>query len=184
MRAPITLKRDVLATRIPSGEPVVLPAQSQVQVTQELGGSLTVMGLGVLARVDARDAAALGPEWEEWARTLAEEKANRLEGPFEMERVWDQLRTVYDPEIPVDLVELGLVYECRDIALGEGEHRIEIKMTVTAPGCGMGDILRQEVGHKVLEVPGVKECEVELTFDPPWDQSRMTEAARLQLGLF
>jgi probable FeS assembly SUF system protein SufT len=174
MRTPIHLKRDVVATEIPSGERVELPAQTQVYVTQELGGSFTVMALGLLARIDGRDADALGRD--------VTPKPAPPQGPFELERVWEQLRTVYDPEIPVDLVELGLVYDCTDVPLPDGTHRIEITMTVTAPGCGMGDILRQEVERKVLDVPGVAECEVDLVFEPPWDQSRMSEAARLQLG--
>lgn len=101
-----------------------------------------------------------------------------------LNQVWDQLRTVYDPEIPVDLVELGLVYGCVDVPLPGGGHRVEITMTVTAPGCGMAEILRAEVGRKVSALPGVFEVAVEVVFDPPWDQSRMSEAAKLQLGLY
>ena len=105
-----------------------------------------------------------------------------MEGPFDEQRVWEQLKTVFDPEIPVNLVELGLIYRCEAVPLAEGGHRVEIDMSMTAPGCGMGDVLKEGVRRKIQGLPGVQEVRVEVVWDPPWDPSRMSDAARLQLG--
>ena len=172
----ITLTRDCEATRIPSGSSVVLPAGTPVTIVQTLGGHFTVTtDDGALLRIADKDADALG------ARAAAA-PAPMVEGPFEEERVWEQLRTVFDPEIPVNLVDLGLIYRCQAVPLPEGGHRVEIAMSMTAPGCGMGDVLKEDVKRKVQTVPGVREVEVEVVWDPPWDASRMSDAARLQLG--
>lgn len=172
---PIALTRECAATQIPSGTRVVLPAGTRVSIAQTLGGQFTVTtDAGALLRIDDQDADALG------LRSAA--AAPAAEGPFEEERVWDQLRTVFDPEIPVNLVDLGLIYQCQAAPLPEGGQRVEIKMSMTAPGCGMGDVLKEDVRRKVASVPGVKEVEVEVVWDPPWDASRMSDAARLQLG--
>jgi probable FeS assembly SUF system protein SufT len=172
----IVLKRDCPATQIPSGAKVVLPAGTGVTITQSLGGQFTVMtDEGGLYRI--ADAEALGE-----SATQAAEQAPVIEGPFEVERVWEQLRTVFDPEIPVNLVDLGLIYRCEAAPLPEGGHRVEIAMSMTAPGCGMGDVLKEDVRRKVQSVPGVREVQVEVVWDPPWDASRMSDAARLQLG--
>ena len=104
------------------------------------------------------------------------------EGPFEEEKVWEQLRTVFDPEIPVNVVELGLIYRCEAVPLPEGGHRVEIDMSMTAPGCGMADVIQEDVRRKVRSAPGVREVSVRIVWDPPWDPSRMSDAARLQLG--
>jgi probable FeS assembly SUF system protein SufT len=133
---------------------------------------------GQLLRIDERDAGALGEDYEARAKESA---AADAEG-FSEDRVWEQLRTVYDPEIPVNIVELGLVYALQLAELPEGGHKVDVKMTVTAPGCGMGPVLVEDVRHKVSTVPGVKEAHVELVWEPPWDQSRMSDVARLQLG--
>lgn len=172
---PIALTRECEATQIPSGTRVVLPAGTRVSIAQTLGGQFTVTtDEGALLRIDDKDADALG------LRPAA--AAPAAEGPFEEERVWDQLRTVFDPEIPVNLVDLGLIYQCQAAPLPDGGHRVEIKMSMTAPGCGMGDVLKEDVRRKVASVPGVREVEVEVVWDPPWDASRMSDAARLQLG--
>ena len=173
---PIVLKRDCQATQIPSGWKMVLPAGTGVTITQSLGGQFTVTtDQGGLYRIADEDADALGERPEAAVAPM-------IEGTFEEEQVWEQLRTVFDPEIPVNLVDLGLIYRCEAVPLPEGGHRVEVEMSMTAPGCGMGDVLKEDVRRKVQSVPGVKEVQVEVVWDPPWDASRMSDAARLQLG--
>ncbi|ADO69578.1 putative Fe-S cluster assembly protein SufT [Stigmatella aurantiaca] len=183
MRGLVVLERECEATLIPSGERVKVPAGTDLRVVQTLGGHVTVQSNsdGQLLRIDAKDAGLLGEEFA--ARAEAAPPAGEAEaGPFDEARIWEQLRTVYDPEIPVNIVELGLVYQCQAAPLPEGGQRVDIQMTVTAPGCGMGPVLQEDVRRKVLGIPGVKEATVELVFEPPWDQSRMSEVARLELG--
>ena len=173
---PIALARDCEATRIPSGADVVLPAGTRVEIAQSLGGQFTVTtDDGGLFRIAGKDADALGQQ-------PAAAAAAAVEGPFDEQRVWEQLKTVFDPEIPVNLVELGLIYRCEAVPLAEGGHRVEIDMSMTAPGCGMGDVLKEDVRRKIQGLPGVQEVRVEVVWDPPWDPSRMSDAARLQLG--
>jgi probable FeS assembly SUF system protein SufT len=180
---PITLKRDTEATQIPSGYHIVLPAGSTVTVTQTLGGNFTVITEGgTLVRISDKDADSLGDQYVAAAAAAQEAAKAIADGPFEQEKVWDQLRTVFDPEIPVNIVDLGLVYACDASDHPEGGKKLDIKMTMTAPGCGMGGVLKEDVHRKVLTVPGVREAQVEVVWEPPWDQSRMSEAARLQLG--
>jgi len=177
---PIVLARDCEATQIPSGSKLVLPAGTRVEITQSLGGQFTVTtDEGELLRIADKDADALG---ERPAETPVALQAPASEGEFDEQLVWEQLRTVFDPEIPVNLVDLGLIYHCQAVPLPEGGHRVEIKMSMTAPGCGMGDVLKEDVRRKVQSVPGVREVDVEVVWDPPWDASRMSDAARLQLG--
>ncbi|MDY7226790.1 putative Fe-S cluster assembly protein SufT [Hyalangium rubrum] len=182
MRGMVVLERECEATLIPSGDRVMVPAGTDLRVMQTLGGNVTVQAIsnGQLLRIAAKDAAVLGEEYVEQPKTPAAEAS--ADAPFEEERVWEQLRTVYDPEIPVNIVELGLVYQCQATPLPEGGHKVDIQMTVTAPGCGMGPVLQEDVRQKVLSVPGVKEAHVELVWEPAWDQSRMSEVARLELG--
>ncbi len=171
------LEREVPATIIPSGDRVSLPAGAELRVMQTLGGNITVQDpYGQLFRIDEKDGAALGEEY------APKEKESTGPAEFNEEQVWEQLRTVYDPEIPVNIVELGLVYACKAEPLPEGGQRVDIQMTLTAPGCGMGPVLVDDVRTKVSSVPGVKETNVELVWEPQWDQSRMTDVARLQLG--
>ena len=176
--APIELERDCDATLIPAGEKVTLSQGERVAVTQALGGSFTVTtDRGQLARIAALDADALG---------LDPPQANEepLEaGPFDLQDVIERLKTVFDPEIPVNVVDLGLVYVCEAHPLEDGGHRVEIQMSMTAPGCGMGDVLRDDALAKVQAVPGVSDVDIQLVWDPPWNPSRMSEAARLQLGM-
>lgn len=169
----VALIRDCKATAIPSGEVHVLSEGTPVVITQSLGGSYTVtVGYGQLMRVDASDADALGFEAAQQPDT----------SEFSEKAVWDQLRTVYDPEIPVNIVDLGLVYSC-SIAEKDGGHDIDITMSMTAPGCGMGDVLKSDIEQKLGPLPTVKNVRVEVVFDPPWTPLMMSEATRLQLGL-
>ena len=183
MRGLLTpLARDCEVTMIPSGERVMMPAGTEVRVLQTLGGNVTVQGdYGQLMRIDEKDSDALGADYVA-QNPKAEPQAPAAEGTFDEERVWEQLRTVYDPEIPVNIVELGLVYELKTEPVPEGGHKVGVKMTVTAPGCGMGPVLVEDVRRKVSGIPGVKQADVELVWEPQWDQSRMTDVARLQLG--
>ncbi|WP_434387258.1 putative Fe-S cluster assembly protein SufT [Melittangium boletus] len=178
------LSRDCEVTMIPSGERVVVPEGTEVRVLQTLGGNVTVQGdYGQLMRIDEKDVEVLGADYlAQLAKAAPPPAVTAPEGEFDPERIWDELRTVYDPEIPVNIVELGLVYECKATPLPEGGQRVEIQMTVTAPGCGMGPVLVEDVRQKVKAVPGVAEADVQLVWDPPWSQDRMSDVARLQLG--
>lgn len=175
--SPIALARDCMATTVPAGERVLLSEGGEVEIVQQLGGSITVRTeLGTLLRFDGADADALGLD-------PVDEATADDDGPFDMSRVLDALGQVYDPEIPVSIVELGLVYRCEEVTGPSDTRRIEIDMSMTAPGCGMGDVLRADAARVVLGVPGVDDVEVNLVWDPPWTIHRMSEAARLQLGL-
>ncbi len=181
-RKTVTTTRDVQALQVPSGYRVLLPAGTWLVVQQALGGQFTCMTeTGGLVRIDGEDAAALGPEYEAEAKRIADERAASAAGPVDDEKIWDALRQVYDPEIPASIVELGLVYALA-VEPAEGGHRVAVTMTLTAPGCGIGPVLVEDVRRAVLSVPGVVDVQVELVFDPPWDPSRMSEAAKLQLG--
>jgi len=174
----ITLSREVEATQIPMGWRLKLPAGSTVHITQSLGGSYTVTtDIGYMVRIDAKDADALGI-----TATEPQPAASATPGEFSEPAVWEQMKQVYDPEIPVNVVDLGLIYGCeiKDI---EGGKRLEVKMSMTAPGCGMGDILKGDVHNKLARLPGVKEVQVDIVFEPPWNPGMMSEAARLKLGL-
>jgi len=175
----ITLSRDVDAFLIPSGARIYLHKGTEVSITQALGSSYTVNIYGNLARIDGKDADALGKE------PTAAPPAELPEGTTLNELVWNQLKTCYDPEIPVNIVDLGLIYNCELIKKpGEDQHRIDIKMTLTAAGCGMGPVLTEDVKQKLLALPTVTEVNVEMVFDPPWDRSMMSDVAKLELGMF
>jgi probable FeS assembly SUF system protein SufT len=172
----ITIKRDCPAVLIPAGTAITLQAGVPVVIAQALGGSYTVIVHGNMARIAGADADALGKE--------APAAASAAEpGQVTEDQVYEVLRTCYDPEIPVNIVELGLVYDLHIAPLPQGGHRVEIKMTLTAPGCGMGPVLQQDVESKVLALPGVKEAGVFLVWDPPWNREMLSEAAKLQLGM-
>ena len=173
-----SLSRDLEVAVIPYGDRITLTAGTTVFVTQALGGSYTAMtDHGYLVRIDGKDADAIG---EESVRAMT---AEDREGRTTQELAWEQLKTCYDPEIPVNIVDLGLVYKCDvEAADGDGE-RVKVEFTLTAPGCGMGDFLRHDVREKLLAIPGVKEADVQVVLDPPWDPSMMSDVARLQLGL-
>lgn len=178
----ITLTRDCDAIMIPSGDKLRLRGGSQVWVTQSLGGNFTVMTeRGDVARIEGRDADALGFQGAASPQPGAPVPGG---GAAEVERlVWDQLKTCFDPEIPVNIVDLGLIYHCRVTPLAQGGNKVEIQFTLTARGCGMGEILKLDIRNKILGVPGVREVDVELVWDPPWDQSMISGAAKLQLGM-
>jgi probable FeS assembly SUF system protein SufT len=172
----IEVSRDTDGTQIPSGIPYRLEAGTKVRLMQALGGSYTVMSdMGYMVRVDAKDADALGI-------SPADAVANEAPQEFSENLIWDQLRTVYDPEIPVNVVDLGLIYACQ-ITPVDGGNKVDIRMTMTAPGCGMADVLKADIQRKISGLPTVKELNVEVVFDPPWNFSKMSEAAKLQLGL-
>jgi len=178
----ITLTRECKVILIPSGEESVLPAGSKVIITQSLGGTHTVATQTGLARIAEADADALGIEVEK-REAPAAPAAGAAGGEVKEDDVWAQLKNVYDPEIPVNIVDLGLVY---DMTLGRSESggtTVNVKMTLTAPGCGMGPTIAADARSRVLTVPGVESAEVELVWSPPWNQGMITEAGRMKLGL-
>jgi probable FeS assembly SUF system protein SufT len=177
MQKEVTTTREIEAREIPSGTKLMIPEGTPLAITQSLGGSYTVMTpYGSMARVDGKDADAIGQE-------AAAEQEAAAGGKTTEELAWDQLRTCYDPEIPVNIVDLGLVYQCGATPLPDGGSKVEVRFTLTAPGCGMGDVLREDIKGKLLSLPDVKEADVQVLFDPPWNMSMMSEAAKLQLGL-
>jgi probable FeS assembly SUF system protein SufT len=178
----IALARACEVIEIPSGVRRLLPAGTLVRITQALGGSVTITTAdGNMYRVDAADAAALGLSAAPLAAT--QENSNSPRVVSTEQAVWDELRTIFDPEIPVNIADLGLIYSCMIQPLPDDAKRVEIRMTLTAPGCGMADVLKADVERKLLRLAGIKEVLVEVVFEPPWDPSRMSEAAKLQLGL-
>jgi probable FeS assembly SUF system protein SufT len=178
----IELKRDCRAIEIPSGIPQVLQHGTPARIMQSLGTSYTVVaGCGLMYRIDAADADALGIEAPA-STPHAPAAQQSAAAEFSEKLVQDQLRTVYDPEIPVNVLDLGLIYACQITPVEGGQHKIDIKMSMTAPGCGMGDVLKADVEAKLLRLPGVREVHIELVLDPPWSPARMSEAAKLQLG--
>lgn len=172
----IEVKRDVDAALIPSGTKVELKKGSHVYVTQALGNSYTVYVNGNLVRVAGKDGDALG-------LVVLELPDINLESGSIEEKIGLQLRSCFDPEIPVNIVDLGLVYECNVLPLGRNKYTAEITMTLTAPGCGMGPVLVEEIKEKVLQINEIEEAKVDLVFDPPWSRDMMTDEAKLQLGL-
>lgn len=172
----ITLTRDCDAIQIPSGHPLVLPAGMSVVITQSLGGTYTVATPGGLARIELKDADALGLD-----PNAAPEKT-KVEGSLQ-EAVWEQLKTVFDPEIPVNVVDLGLIYDCQVTKKEDGSTAVNIKMTLTAPGCGMGPTIAADARAKVLSLEGVDEADVDLVWDPPWNQAMISEAGKMKLGI-
>jgi len=178
MHQEIILKRDCDAIQIPSGTTLVLPAGTQVIVTQSLGGTFTVATPGGLARIDQKDTDALGIE--PTVETIPAKTAP--EGTLE-EAVWNQLKTVFDPEIPVNVVDLGLIYDCSIVTTENGQTKAEVKMTLTAPGCGMGPTIAADARSKILTIEGIDEAEVELVWDPAWSQNMISEAGRMKLGM-
>jgi len=174
----VELKRDCEATQIPSGTAVTLPKGSRVDIMQTMGGSYTVYGEGGMYRISSKNADALGLE------PPPESKEKKTaSGPVDEAAVWEVLRTCYDPEIPVNIVDLGLVYDLQIEPLPSGQSRVHVKMTLTAPGCGMGTVIAADAQEKILELPGVEEASVEIVWDPPWHQSMISEQGRKILGL-
>ena len=175
---PIVVQRDVPAVIIPAGIEVKLRTGSVGYITQALGGSFTVYVEGNLFRIAGDDADAIGqepPKRPELPPGATDEDVRNL--------VWEQMKTCFDPEIPINVVDLGLIYECEVKRNEDGSRNVLVKMTLTAPGCGMGDFLAQDVKDKIEAIPTIREARVEVVFDPPWNQSMMSEAARLETGM-
>jgi probable FeS assembly SUF system protein SufT len=175
---PVTLKRDLEVIVVPAGFPVTLEKGALVYITQAMGGSFTIYFEGNLYRVGGKDADSLGKE----PLQPPELPDNATDEEFQT-LVWDQMRTIYDPEIPINIVELGLIYDCRISRLEDNRRYVYVEMTVTAPGCGMGEFLVEDVREKVGIIPTVGKVDVELVFDPPWNMEMMSEAARLEAGM-
>lgn len=172
----VYLTRDCRARMIPSGAVIILQENTEVLITQSLGSSYTVNVYGNLARIDACDADALDKEVNHIAQGIPE-------GATVEEKVWCQLKTVYDPEIPVNIVDLGLIYKVDVQQLDDAKHKILVTMTLTSPGCGMGPVIADDAKQRVLAIDEVVEAEVDIVFDPPWDESCMQESAKLELGI-
>jgi probable FeS assembly SUF system protein SufT len=175
---PVVIMRDVPTVMVPSGQPVTLRLGQAGYITQALGGSFTLYVDGNLYRLSGEQADAIGKEVvkaPELPPGATEEDVRKL--------AWEQMRSCYDPEIPINIVDLGLVYECEVTANADQSRDVRVMLTLTAPGCGMGDVLVQDVREKIAAIPTVHAVTVDLTFDPPWNQSMMSEAARLQTGM-
>jgi probable FeS assembly SUF system protein SufT len=175
-----TLTRDCEAIQIPSGQKTTIPAGTQGVITQSLGGSYTIATYQGLTRVAEKDLDALGLEKPQPQQT---QPSARTDGEVSDEDVWNQLRQCYDPEIPVNIVDLGLVYDCRLSKKEDGGTRVEVKMTLTAPGCGMGPAIAHDAQSKILSIDGIDEADVQLVWDPPWNQDMISEAGRMKLGM-
>jgi probable FeS assembly SUF system protein SufT len=174
-----TLAREVSATQIPSGDKQTLASGTKIQIHQTLGGSYTVQTDFGLFRIDGKDGDALG----EQAANHKVEGATLADGAPNPEALWEQLRKVYDPEIPVNIVDLGLVYSMDVEKQPENAYKVNVAMTLTAPGCGMGPAIAEDAKSKILLVPGVGDADVRITWDPPWNQSMISEEGKMKLGL-
>ena len=174
------MSRDLEVILIPSGQKYTVPAGTKGVITQALGGSYTIATSYGLSRVAEKDLDALGLQK---TQTEQKQKAARTNGEVAEDEVWNQLKQCYDPEIPVNIVDLGLVYDCRLIKKDDGGTRVEVKMTLTAPGCGMGPAIAHDAQAKILSIDGVDEAEVQLVWDPPWNQNMISEAGRMKLGM-
>src|ERR1700743_2566562 len=176
-----TLIRDVEASVVPIGTKVTLQKGETAHITQSLGGTYTVVVNGNMFRIESKDADALGIEVQ------AAPATSTHTGPMTQEelekKVWESLKTCYDPEIPVNIVDLGLIYDCHLTPAGESNFKADEKMALTAPGCGMGPVLAQDVQNKLISLEPIDEANVELVWDQPWNQGMVPEAAKLQLGL-
>ncbi len=175
----ITIGRDCDAILIPSGDPIKLVKGTHVRITQALGGDYTLFVNGNLVKISGADADAIGKEAVKEDKSTVEHKPGE---PVQEEKVWEQLRTVYDPEIPVNIVELGLIYGLQIKDQKEGSQ-VHVKMTLTAPGCGMGPAIAMDAEMKIRNIPSVKDVQVEIVWEPLWDREMMSDEAKLQLGM-
>ncbi len=179
----ISLKRSCVAVSIPKGDKVLITKDAQVTISQSLGGSFTVVHRGNLYRIAGDDADALGKE--PLPKPALPEGIKNHDRDHEIEDlIWQQMKTCFDPEIPINIVDLGLVYKCEIEKLPDGQRDVFVQMTLTAPGCGMGDILAEDVKSKIELVPTVREANVEIVFDPPWTKEKISDAAQLEMGIF
>jgi probable FeS assembly SUF system protein SufT len=177
-----TLSRDCEVIQIPSGHKITIPAGTPGVITQTLGGSYTIATYQGLARVSEKDLDALGLEKPQQTDG-AVKPSGSSNGTVDEKAVWDQLRQCFDPEIPVNIVDLGLVYDCQLVQKPEGGTKVEVKMTLTAPGCGMGPAIAHDAQSKILSIDGVDEAQVDLVWDPAWNQNMISEAGRMKLGM-
>lgn len=173
----VQLRRDCQAVQIPAGTTTVLTAGTPVDITQTLGGSYTVHVRGGLYRITAADADALG------FQPVAASESSPTNGPVDETLIWATLKTCYDPEIPVNIVDLGLVYDLHVEPAGDGRSKVSVKMTLTAPGCGMGSVIAGDARQKLLYLEGIEDATVDIVWDPPWHQSMITADGRKILGL-
>lgn len=174
-RQMVVTQRDCPARLVPAGTKISIPKDTFVTITQALGGNYTVSVNGNLARIDGTDAGAIGMKAQAFDFNAPED------GSIDEDQVWQALKTIFDPEIPVNLVDLGLIYS---VKIDQSTHVVDIDMTLTAPGCGMGPVLLSDVKYRVAKVPNVEQVNVELVFDPPWDRDKMSDEAKLETGLF
>ena len=180
MHEEVSLTREVDAIQIPSGDTITLPTGTPVVITQTLGGTYTVATSAGLARISSSDADALGVDPDEKQEKQAE--ADRLADASLEEQVWHQMKQVFDPEIPVDIVNLGLVYDCTLSEVDEGTD-VDVKMTLTAPGCGMGPVIAADAQARIMSLSEINEARVELVWDPPWNQDMISEEGKMKLGM-
>lgn len=179
-----TLARDVNATVIPAGDAITLSAGTQVDITHRLGGNFTVVCDHGMFRILGKDADALGESLEEQMPASSAGTASAAHsGPPNDEAVWDALKTVYDPEIPVNIVDLGLVYSMQVEEMEEDKYAVLVHMTLTAPGCGMGPAIAEDAKTRIEGLPGVHQAQVDIVWDPPWTQDMITEEGKMELGL-
>jgi probable FeS assembly SUF system protein SufT len=175
------LTRDLQVILIPAGQKYTIPAGTKGVITQALGGNYTIATAYGLSQIKQDDLDALGLEKPKGE--VKEKSATKTNGEVSEDEVWNQLKQCYDPEIPVNIVDLGLVYDCRLIKKDDGGTRVEVKMTLTAPGCGMGPAIAHDAQSKILSIDGVDEADVQLVWDPPWNQNMISEAGRMKLGM-
>lgn len=176
---PFVVNREVKAVMVPAGVEVNLKPGQAGYITQALGGSFTLYLDGNLFRLAGENADAIGQEVVKAPELPPDATLDDVK-----QLIWEQMRTTYDPEIPINIVDLGLIYDCDLTQNEDGTRDVKVRMTLTAPGCGMGEVLVQDVKEKVEIIPTIREAQVELVFDPPWNQSMMSETARLQTGMF
>ncbi len=177
----IVLNRDVEARIIPEGNRLTIPSGTSVTVTQQLGGTYTVVSQFGMSRIAGSDADALGLDIPDTAQKKIQEATEA--GPLQESAIWEQLKSVYDPEIPVNIVDLGLVYSCEAEEQRDGTHHVDVKMTLTAPGCGMGPVIADDARSKIMTLPGISNADVEVVWDPPWNQDMISEEGKMILGL-
>ena len=178
------VSHDCPATVVPSGESIVIPAGATVSITHRLGGNFTVLWAMGMARISRANADAIGEVVTPLEPPPAATALEGLDGPPDDQKIWNQLKNVYDPEIPVNIVDLGLVYSLEVVADDEpGRYRADVQLTLTAPGCGMGPAIAEDARMRVMEVPGITEANVELVWDPPWNQDMISEDGKMELGL-
>lgn len=176
-----TTTRELQATIIPSGESCTIPSDTTLTITHRLGGNFTAIWDYGMIRINGTDADAIGEETPEGATPDA--KDDDHEGPPDQAEIWEKLKSVYDPEIPVNIVDLGLVYSMEVVDIEDDKYKVEVKMTLTAPGCGMGPAIAEDARHRMMAVPGVNDAHVDIVWEPAWNQEMISEEGKMILGL-